>query len=42
MLICHVQCLFVVLRVDEQVIEEPGDQQVQDTEQEHAEGKLCP
>jgi hypothetical protein len=32
MLISHVQCLFVVLRVDEQVTEEPGAHQVEDTE----------
>jgi hypothetical protein len=42
MLISHVQCLFVLLRVDEQVIEELGAQQVEETEQELAEGKLCP
>jgi hypothetical protein len=42
MLISHVICLFVLLRVDEQVIEEPGTQQVENTEQELVEGKLCP
>ena len=42
MLIFHVPCLFVLLRVDEQVIEEPGTQQVENTEQELVEGKLCP
>jgi hypothetical protein len=41
MLISHVICLFVLLRVDEQVIEEPGTQQVENTEQELVEGKLC-
>jgi hypothetical protein len=41
MLISPIQCLFVLLRVDEQVIEEPGAQQVGDTEQELVEGKLC-
>ena len=35
-------CLFVLLRVDEQVTGEPGAQQVEDTEQELAEVKLCP
>jgi hypothetical protein len=34
MLISHVPCLFVLLRVDEQVIEDPGAQQVDNTEQE--------
>jgi hypothetical protein len=42
MLISPMQCLFVLLRVDEQVIEEPGAQQVEDNEQERVEGKLCP
>jgi hypothetical protein len=36
------QCLFVLMWVDEQVTEEPGAQQVEDTKQELAEGKLCP
>jgi hypothetical protein len=40
-LISHIQCLFVLLRVDEQVIEEPEAQQVEDTKQELIEGKLC-
>jgi hypothetical protein len=35
-------CLFVLLRVDKQVIEEPRNQQVEDNEQELIEGKLCP
>jgi hypothetical protein len=42
MLISHVPCLFVLLRVDEQVIKDPGAQQVDNTEQELIEGKLCP
>jgi hypothetical protein len=36
------QCLFVLLRVDEQVTEDPGAHQVEETEQELVEGKLCP
>jgi hypothetical protein len=42
MLISPMQCLFVLLRVDEQVAEETGAQQVENSEQELAEGKLCP
>jgi hypothetical protein len=42
MLISSMQCMFVLLRVDEQVIEEPGTQQVEEYEQDLAEGKLCP
>jgi hypothetical protein len=42
MLISPMQCLFVLLRVDEQVSEEPRETQVEDTDQELAEGKLCP
>jgi hypothetical protein len=42
MLISPMQCLFVLLRVDEQVIEDPRAQQVEDIEQELVEGKLCP
>jgi hypothetical protein len=38
----YVYCLFVLLQVDEQVTEESGAQQVEDPEQELAEGKLCP
>jgi hypothetical protein len=34
--------LFVLLRVDEQAIEDPGVQQVDIAEQELVEGKLCP
>jgi hypothetical protein len=33
---------FVLLRVDEQAIEDPGVQQVEVAEQELIEGKLCP
>jgi hypothetical protein len=42
MLISHIPCLFLLLRVDDQVIEEPRTQQVENTEQELIEGKLCP
>jgi hypothetical protein len=42
MLISPIPCLFVSLRVDEQVTEEPRAQQVENSEQELAEGKLCP
>jgi hypothetical protein len=42
MLILSLYCLFVLLLVDEQVIEEPEATQVEDSEQELAEGKLCP
>jgi hypothetical protein len=35
-------CLYVLLRVDEQVIEELEAQQAEESEQELAEGKLCP
>jgi hypothetical protein len=41
-LISPVPCLFVLLRVDGQVTEDPGSQQVGNTEQELVEGKLCP
>jgi hypothetical protein len=37
-----VTCLFVLLRVDEQATEDLGTQQVENTEQELVEGKLCP
>jgi hypothetical protein len=40
MLIFPMQWLFVSLRVDEQVREEPEATQVKDSEQELAEGKL--
>jgi hypothetical protein len=42
MLIFPMQCLLVLLRVDEQVTEEPKTQQVENTEQDLVEGKLCP
>jgi hypothetical protein len=42
MLISHVPCLFVLLRVDGQATEDPSAQQVENTEQELVEGKLCP
>jgi hypothetical protein len=42
MLISHIPCLFVLLRVDEQATEDPDTQQVKNTEQELVEGKLCP
>jgi hypothetical protein len=42
MLISPIPCLFVLLRVDKQVIEEPSTQQVETTEQELIEGKLSP
>ena len=42
MLIFPVPCLFVLLRIDEQAIEEPGAQQVENSKQELTEGKLCP
>jgi hypothetical protein len=41
MLISPIPYLFVLLRIDEQVTEEPGAQQVENSEQELAEGKLC-
>jgi hypothetical protein len=42
MLISPVLFLFVLLRVDEQVIEDPDTQHVENTKQELIEGKLCP
>jgi hypothetical protein len=42
MLISHVPCLFVLLRVDKQSTEDLGTQQVENTEQELVDGKLCP
>jgi hypothetical protein len=42
MLILPIPCLYVLLRVYEQVTEEPGTQQVENIEQELIEGKLCP
>jgi hypothetical protein len=41
-LIFPMQCLFVLLLVDKQVIEEPGAPHVEDSKHELAEGKLCP
>jgi hypothetical protein len=34
--------MFILMRIDEQVIEDPGDQQIEVAEQELIEGKLCP
>jgi hypothetical protein len=42
MLISSIPCLFVLLRVDESMAEDPGVQQVEVAEQELIEGKLCP
>jgi hypothetical protein len=42
MLIYLVPCLFVLLRVDGQATEDPNAQQVENTDQELVEGKLCP
>jgi hypothetical protein len=42
MLISPMQCLFVLLRVNEQVAEETGAQQMENSKQELTEGKLCP
>jgi hypothetical protein len=42
MLIFSILCLFVLLRVDEQAIEDLGVQQVETAEYELVEGKLCP
>jgi hypothetical protein len=42
MLISPIPCLFVLLRVDEPVIEDPSVQQVEVAEHELIEGKLCP
>ena len=42
MLISAIPCLFILLRVDEQATEDPGVQQVETTEHELVEGKLCP
>jgi hypothetical protein len=35
-------CMFVLMRVDDQAIVDPGAQQVEVAEQELVEGKLCP
>ena len=42
MLISHVPCLFVLLRVDEQATVYPGAHHVENTEHDLVEGKLCP
>jgi hypothetical protein len=42
MLLSPVPCLFVLLRVDKQATEDPGVQQMDNSEQELVEGKLCP
>jgi Na+-transporting methylmalonyl-CoA/oxaloacetate decarboxylase gamma subunit len=42
MLIFAIPCMFVLTRVDEQVTEDPGAQQVEVAEQELVEGKLYP
>jgi hypothetical protein len=42
MLISPVLCLFVLLRVDEQAIEDPGALHVETIEQKLVEGKLFP
>jgi hypothetical protein len=42
MLILSLHCLFVLLQAGKQVTEEPEAPQVEDSEQELAEGKLCP
>jgi hypothetical protein len=42
MLIFPISCLFVLLRVDKQVTEDPGVQQEEIAKQELVEGKLCP
>jgi hypothetical protein len=34
--------MFILMRVDEQAIEDPGVQQEETAEQELVEGKLCP
>jgi hypothetical protein len=42
MLIFSILCMFVLMRVDEQAIEDLGVQQMKTDEQELVEGKLCP
>jgi hypothetical protein len=42
MLIFAIICMFVLMRVDEQAIGDPGVLQVETAEQELIEGKLCP
>jgi hypothetical protein len=38
----YILCMFVLMRVEEHVTQDPGDQQIEVTEQELIEGKLCP
>jgi hypothetical protein len=42
MVIFAILCMFVLLRVDEQDIEDLGVQEVETAEHELIEGKLCP
>jgi hypothetical protein len=42
MLIFAIPCLFILMRVDEPAIVDPGVQLVETAEQELVEGKLCP
>ena len=42
MLIFAILCMFVLMRVDEQAIEDLGVQLMETAEQELVEGKLCP
>jgi beta-lactam-binding protein with PASTA domain len=42
MLIFAIPCVFVLMRVDEQAIEDPWVQQVETAEQELVKDKLCP
>jgi hypothetical protein len=42
MLIFVILCMFVLMRVDEQAIEDLGVQLMETAEQELVEGKLCP
>jgi hypothetical protein len=42
MLILAIPRVFVLLRLDEQAVEDLGVQQVETVEQELVEGKLCP
>jgi hypothetical protein len=41
-MLVFIYALFVLLRVDDQVTKESEAPQVEDSEQELAEGKLCP
>jgi hypothetical protein len=42
MLIFAIQCMFVLMRIDEQATEDPGVHKVETAEKELIEGKLCP